>query len=308
MALMLSAAYSITVQGVNEHTTIEASQNHDANTIICLTDLIFQSLRNRQTKRVLVAAHRGVHLNAPENSIAAINAAIALGVDIVEVDVRLTADGIPVLMHDPDISRTTTGAGPVGTFTWSQLKTFRLRFLNQITEEKVPSLEMALAAAADRLIVNLDIKTDAVEDILAAVSASKALTRVIFYNADLEVLARIREINPDALVMPLARSEAQARFYTDRLDLEAVHLSDAYINRQLSRFLDERGAAGWVNALGRVDALIAHGSRNAADSLISNGADIIQTDQPERLLAILAARKLRPNYLGLNGNIPCGRL
>src|SRR5690349_5804539 len=68
-------------------------------------------------ERVLVAAHRSAHLVHPENSLAAIRDAIAIGADIIEVDVRKTKDGVYVLLHDEKIDRTTTAKGAVSNYT-----------------------------------------------------------------------------------------------------------------------------------------------------------------------------------------------
>jgi glycerophosphoryl diester phosphodiesterase len=87
--------------------------------------------------------HRGGAALGPENTLAAIEAGFAAGADGVEVDVRLTVDGAIVLMHDPDIARTTGGTGRVG-----DLRLDALRALN------VPTLEEALdAVPRDRLVI-----------------------------------------------------------------------------------------------------------------------------------------------------------
>lgn len=87
--------------------------------------------------------HRGGAALGPENTLAAIEAGIAAGADGVEVDVRLTADGALVLMHDPDVMRTTGGAGRVGDLT-----------LDALGALNVPTLEHALEAVpGDRLVI-----------------------------------------------------------------------------------------------------------------------------------------------------------
>jgi glycerophosphoryl diester phosphodiesterase len=87
--------------------------------------------------------HRGAAALAPENTLAAIAAGIAAGADGVEVDVRLAADGAIVLMHDPDVARTTGGTGRVGDLGFEALRALR-----------VPTLEEALGAVPrDRLII-----------------------------------------------------------------------------------------------------------------------------------------------------------
>lgn len=73
---------------------------------------------------VIVSAHRGASYTMPENTVPAFERAINVGVDIIEFDVRMTADGIPVLLHDKTIDRTSNGKGAPGDYTLSELKKF----------------------------------------------------------------------------------------------------------------------------------------------------------------------------------------
>lgn len=79
----------------------------------------FASLRQSRT---LVAAHRGGSLLFPENTLTAFYGAVSIGADILEMDVHLTADGIPVVIHDDTVDRTTNGTGRVDGFTLEELK------------------------------------------------------------------------------------------------------------------------------------------------------------------------------------------
>src|SRR5271170_5820419 len=72
--------------------------------------------------RVLRIAHRGASAHAPENTLAAIVKAAELGADMVEVDLQASADGVLVVLHDPDLSRTTGGTGSVYAHTLAELK------------------------------------------------------------------------------------------------------------------------------------------------------------------------------------------
>ena len=72
--------------------------------------------------RSLVVAHRGASVSHPENTLEAFEAAVAAGAEVLELDVRLSADGVPVVLHDPDVSRCTDGRGFVHELTLSQLK------------------------------------------------------------------------------------------------------------------------------------------------------------------------------------------
>ena len=71
--------------------------------------------------RPLVIAHRGYSGAVPENSLAAVDAARTLGVDFIEVDTSTSADGVPVILHDPDLDRTTNRKGPVVNLTAEEL-------------------------------------------------------------------------------------------------------------------------------------------------------------------------------------------
>ena len=69
-----------------------------------------------------IIAHRGASGSAPENTIAAFELALVEGADAIELDVRLTADGVPVVLHDPTLDRTTSHQGPVGAVAADQLR------------------------------------------------------------------------------------------------------------------------------------------------------------------------------------------
>src|SRR5213593_1749186 len=89
----------------------------------------------------LLAAHRGGAALWPENSLLAFRNAIALGADFIEFDVHLSKDGQLVVIHDPTLERTTTGAGPVKDRTVAELKAVRLKDrTGAVTGETVPTL------------------------------------------------------------------------------------------------------------------------------------------------------------------------
>jgi hypothetical protein len=97
--------------------------------------------------------HRGAGALAPENTLRGIEAALHYGVEMVEVDVRSSADGVLVLMHDDDLRRTTGREGRVSASTLAEL-----RSLTVGTDERIPTLEEALALLRGRALVNLDQK------------------------------------------------------------------------------------------------------------------------------------------------------
>ncbi len=97
---------------------------------------------------VLVEAHRGDSINTPENTIASIDLAIGIA-DLTEFDVRITADGELVLMHDSTVNRTTNGSGAVSSLTLAQIKTLDAGswFSPAFAGEQVPTMAEAINAA-----------------------------------------------------------------------------------------------------------------------------------------------------------------
>ena len=104
----------------------------------------------------LVVAHRGASSTHPENTLASFEAALDLGAPLVELDVRLSADGIPVVLHDPDVSRTTDGAGLVDQLTLEQLQKFNAGIAER--PERVPELREVLELVSGRGGLALEIK------------------------------------------------------------------------------------------------------------------------------------------------------
>ena len=106
-------------------------------------------------------AHRGGAAQWPENSLTAFRNAIALGAQVLELDVHLTADGVVAVIHDPTLDRTTSGHGPVGRATAADLRSARLRGKDgALTDDHVPTLDEVLALAAPAGVAMLvEIKT-----------------------------------------------------------------------------------------------------------------------------------------------------
>lgn len=125
-------------------------------------------LMNPSSTEVLVVAHRAAWKNAPENSLLAIQHAIDMGVDIVEIDIQRTKEGEFILLHDKTLNRTTNAKGKVADYTWAELKGLRLRqglgrvkvkgqtINTKLTNETIPHLRDALALSKGKVLVNLD--------------------------------------------------------------------------------------------------------------------------------------------------------
>ena len=168
----------------------------------------------------LVIAHRTCPRDAAENSIAGIRHAARAGADAVEVDVRVTADGQPVLMHDPSLWRTTRRARRLDRTSLAEVRGLRLRG----SEETVPTLADALAALDGQLRIAIDVKDPAAADaVLSEVRNQGAARRVLFWAKNSAAVALAAEREPE---------------------LEASLLRDAKRPDEVRQFLDDAVGAG----------------------------------------------------------------
>lgn len=155
---------------------------------------------------VRVIAHRGFRLVYPENTLVAIDGAFGKGANAVEIDVRLSKDNVPVIMHDATVDRTTNGTGAVRELTATQLTA-----LNACAKAganwppcALPTLQQALAAVHGRggLLLHLygAYTADDLRGLLAMVRQAGLEHRVVFISFDYTVLHAIRDLDP---VVPL---------------------------------------------------------------------------------------------------------
>ena len=126
--------------------------------------------------RWLRIAHRGARTRAPENTLAAFEAATRLGVDAIECDVRLCADGVAVVIHDDAVDRTTDGSGPVAGLGLRDLRRLDAGgwFAPEFRGERIPTLEETLAWARGRCSLNLELKAERREADPAALAGGVA--------------------------------------------------------------------------------------------------------------------------------------
>ena len=243
---------------------------------------------------VLVAAHRGAHMDNFENSLASIHKAIELGVDVVELDVRTTKDGFLVLMHDSSIDRTTTGKGKVEELTLAELKTFRLRSpYGRISEESIPTFEAALKIIKGKIMVDIDMKTDNVKGLVKMVEKTGTNSDVFYFDNDYLQLDAIKKMNSSAQIMPRAYSLKMADSAVVRYAPPVVHIDPDFYTKELSKMLRDNNSRVWINALGESDAYIRYGrGEKVLEELLGKGANMIQTDEPEMLLELLKYKGL----------------
>jgi glycerophosphoryl diester phosphodiesterase len=251
-------------------------------------DAIRRTFLDASSREILVASHRATHNVYPENSLKAIQESIRLGVDIIEIDVKVSSDGIPFLMHDRTMDRTTTGKGDPEELTWEELQKLSIVNKGKKTSYKIPSLEEALELADGKIIVDLDLKTDRLDRIMEVVKRLDMKESVFFFDSDYHALSRIQSANKDFMIMPRAYSVGQADTAILMFDPPVVHIDFSFYNTECAQLIRNSNARIWINSLGDCDRELRAGkTRRVLKKLLGNGATIIQTDEPELLLKAL---------------------
>jgi glycerophosphoryl diester phosphodiesterase len=231
--------------------------------------------------RPLVIAHRGASGTRPENTLAAFRHAVALGADMIELDVQLTADGEVVVFHDDSLARTTDGHGTVRAHTLAELRRLDAGgwFDPAYRGERVPTLAAVLAEIP--LPVNVELKPAGGEGLeartLAVVETAGAMGRVVFSSFTEAALLRLRRLASDATIAVLWERGGPTRGLAraERVGARALHLrKDAATPHTLARLR----AAGMAVRVWTVNdqAEIAR--------LARAGVEGIFTDHPERFL------------------------
>jgi len=237
--------------------------------------------------KVMVAAHRAFHRTVPENSLAAIRESIKAGIDIVEIDVRRTADDSLVLLHDGTIDRTTTGSGEIETLYWSEVKDLFLLHDGKVTDEKIPLFRNALLLGKGKILFDLDLKTEKIEKIMEVVEQTSASKSVFFFDSDWSVLEKVCQKHPDWYLMPRAYNVEMAKAAYDKFKPWAIHVDPSFASAELSGYFHSRGVYVWINALGAVDQALKEGDTRPFHDLMVTNPSIIQTDLPVRIKQLL---------------------
>lgn len=283
-------------------------------------DRLVQRLETPGAGDVMIAAHRTCWRNNAENSIAGIEACIALGIEIIEIDVRKTADGELILMHDETVDRTTNGSGKVSELTLAEIRTLRLKSGDggseaATTDESVPTLAEALQSARGRILVNLDIKEAIFEEVLEIATEAEVLNQLLIKTVALpgDDSLYVAELFPSSHFMPIiieCPNPYNERCVSSIADVvtgyreyapvafEIVNRTDQFLIEGVPGIVNE-DARLWVNTLGPGFAAGRSDEKSLTDPdgnwgfIIDHGVNIIQTDRPEELMAYLEERSSR---------------
>jgi glycerophosphoryl diester phosphodiesterase len=239
------------------------------------------------SQRALNIAHRGASAVAPANTLAAFSKAVELGADGIEFDVHLSADGVPVVIHDSAVDATTDGSGQVAEIDLAQLKQLDAGayFDPAYAGERIPTLEEVLQAFGDRLLLNIELKSTSPRDngleraVLALVKQYKLENRVLLSSFNPFSLRRAKRIAPHVYVgllyapdLPIFLSRAWLAFLFPH---EARHPKHTMVDAGYMRWAHRRGyrVNTWtVDDPDEMRRLIGLG----VDGIITNVPDVLR--------------------------------
>ena len=253
------------------------------------------------TGRVRTVGHRGAQADAPENTMAAFRAALAAGVDEIEFDVQLTRDGVPVVLHDATLDRTTDGHGLLRDRTWPEVEPLDAGSWSspEHAGERVPSLDQLCAWVADKpLDLSLELKQPAPGEglarderlvlvVLAVLRAHGLVGRTVIHSFDHPSIARVLLLEPQAATALLYSGPVFAEYVESAITVPGIiglHVRWLWVSRELCAAAHARGL--YVHAWGMpeppLQAALIH-------RLIAFGVDSLSANSPRALVELLRA-------------------
>ena len=276
---------------------------------------ILAEINDPNSDYVVVISHRGDWRNYPENSIPAIESIIRMGVDMMELDVKMTKDSVLVLMHDKTIDRMTNGKGKVSDITYDSLMTFKMRRAHNVTTDslRVPTLREALLCCKDRILVNVDHAYPYYKEIVELTEELGVTGQVLMKGK-----SSIDKVNEDMakhennlLYMPIIdinnpKGKALFAEYQERgvvpMAYEVCYKVLDEDAKDCMKKIVESGSKLWINTFwpsvcggyGNDDdaAVDAPDPYAVYQQFIDLGARMLQTDRPELVLEFLRSKGL----------------
>jgi glycerophosphoryl diester phosphodiesterase len=267
----------------------------------------------RLGQRPRVIAHRGFSGRAPENTSAAVRRAIEVKADMVEIDVLLSRDREVVVIHDDTLERTTDGKGPVAAHTLEEIRRLDAGswFGEEFTGEKVPTLGEVLDLVRGRILLNVEIKGEAVtpeveggvvDEVLRLVGERGMGEQVILSSFDPAALAQARQLDPKIRTASLYNRKLHRGMgpleVMTAVGSQGFNLSARRLSRQIVRACHRHG---------RPVAVYTVDDPAKMRRLIDKGVDAIFTNRPDLMLRVLAETVPRAAERDCGAAVPAAR-
>lgn len=247
-----------------------------------------------------VSAHRGaggqLGTLAPEDTLSAYRAGIAIGVELVETDPRPTADGVIVNIHDDTVDRTTDGTGEVASLSFDQIRALHIEAGDRPGDfscERIPTLTEILETCRGRVVVLVDAnKTDDVAALVQSIHDADALDWAIFDTSDVGKIDAALALEPNLRFM---NRPGSLQAITEEFDHFAprlptiVELHQEELDGGGVELVHQRGTRALIDVFG-IDVLDNLGGVADYTTVLETGVDILQSDRPELVIETLRER------------------
>jgi len=227
-----------------------------------------------------VVGHRGASGHAPENTLASFALAAEMGADAVECDVHLSADGVPIVIHDDSLERTTSGRARVTARTRAVLKS-----PDAVRGQTIPTLAELLAWCRDRVPLSIEIKNGPIyhrglpDRVVDLVREHGMVDRTSVISFDHFAIRRVKELEPRLAVGALLAARP-----IDGPAIARAAMADALLPHWGFATPDLVEAA---HAAGLAVSVWTVNEEAALRTVVDAGVDAIATDYPDRILAAL---------------------
>lgn len=248
------------------------------------------SLYNDDGDGFTIIAHRGASAYYPENTMAAFKAAVEMNAEMIELDVLISKDGIPVVLHDALLTARTDGRGMVSDYTVNELKKLDAGswFDDRFSDQQIPTLNEVLEFAAGKIAVNIEIKTEAVTDQLkgGVVERSMKLVKkhemedyVLFSSFNYQAIEHVKKLDPEmpaALLFNRAQSRRKLPHeLVEEYNADAFNCSYRQLTKRRLISLREHNIPSFIYTVDlkhRMRKLIAAG----VNGIFTNKPDLLQ--------------------------------
>lgn len=230
---------------------------------------------------VQISAHRGNTGWAPENTLSTYKNALKLRVNFIEIDVRTSADGQLVILHDGTLNRTTTGAGPVKNIAFSELKKLSAgKGFEGFEKEKIPSLEEVCKLVSQwnkwhskKTFIYVDCKEVTPKPLVEILKKYDLAFKSCFYGND-SFLFSLKQEFPQARLLSSLRKKEEIATKISSLQPHAFDANYITLTPEMVQEAHSKGVQVFTDLLGSLDKVENY--QNAAKM----GVDLIQTDKP----------------------------
>ena len=239
--------------------------------------------------KIKIIAHRGSHLQVPENTVAAYENAIAEGADYVEVDLRTTKDGKLVVLHDESVKKMTGKDALIQNLDFDEIKNLKIAPVapGDTKIYSIPTFESVLALCKGKINIYLDFKEANVAQTYKLIRQAGMQKSVVIYLNKKEQYGQWKKVAPAMPLMASLPENSTVSEIKNFLSKTPVDVVDNAQDASLINILHNNNVEIWLDVQSR--------NENPAkwDRALSLGIDGLQTDHPAQLIHYLKTKKIR---------------